>query len=98
MADHDETTTIGDAELRVTIRAGAEYQATPRLKDALDELAAALEEAEELDTAGFADLGLLGGFTLLYTSPVEVGYTEHDNTGKKKGNVEYGWKIEEGEK
>ena len=98
MTEHDETTTIGDAELRVSIRAGAEYQATPRLKAALDELAAALEETEELDTAGFADMGLLGGFTLLYSSPVEVGYTENDSRGKKKGNVEYGWKIEEGEK
>jgi type VI secretion system secreted protein Hcp len=29
---------------------------------------------------------------------VKVTYTENDNKGKKKGNVEYGWKVEEGEK
>jgi type VI secretion system Hcp family effector len=27
---------------------------------------------------------------------VKVTYTECDNTGKKKGNVEYQWKVEEG--
>ena len=29
---------------------------------------------------------------------VKVTYTENDSKGKKKGNVEYGWKVEEGEK
>ena len=29
---------------------------------------------------------------------IKVTYTENDNKGKKKGNVEYGWKVEEGEK
>jgi len=28
---------------------------------------------------------------------IKVTYTECDNTGKKKGNVEYSWKVEEGE-
>lgn len=28
---------------------------------------------------------------------IKVTYTEHDNAGKKKGNVEYQWKVEEGE-
>ena len=28
---------------------------------------------------------------------IKVTYTECDNTGAKKGNVEYGWKVEEGE-
>ncbi len=28
---------------------------------------------------------------------IKVTYTEADNTGKKKGNVEYTWKVEEGE-
>lgn len=28
---------------------------------------------------------------------IKVTYTECDNTGKKKGNVEYSWKVEEAE-
>jgi type VI secretion system secreted protein Hcp len=28
---------------------------------------------------------------------VKVTYTENDNKGKSKGNVEYSWKVEEGE-
>jgi type VI secretion system secreted protein Hcp len=28
---------------------------------------------------------------------IKVTYTECDNTGKKKGNVEYSWKVEAGE-
>ena len=28
---------------------------------------------------------------------IKVTYTETDSKGKKKGNVEYGWKVEEGE-
>ena len=28
---------------------------------------------------------------------IKVTYTENDNAGKKKGNVEYSWKVEEGE-
>ncbi len=28
---------------------------------------------------------------------IKVTYTENDNTGKKKGNVEYTWKVESGE-
>jgi type VI secretion system secreted protein Hcp len=29
---------------------------------------------------------------------IKVTYTECDNAGKSKGNVEYNWKVEEGEK
>ena len=93
----NETASVGADELRVTVEAGDQYQATPRLKAALDELAGALEEAEELDTAGFADIGLTGGFSLIYRSPVDLIYTETDSRGKKKGNIEYGWKVEEAE-
>ena len=28
---------------------------------------------------------------------IKVTYTENDSAGKKKGNVEYSWKVEEGE-
>ena len=28
---------------------------------------------------------------------IKVTYTENDNAGKKKGNIEYSWKVEEGE-
>ncbi|TWU36568.1 hypothetical protein Q31b_48490 [Novipirellula aureliae] len=27
---------------------------------------------------------------------IKVTYTENDNAGKKKGNIEYSWKVEEG--
>jgi type VI secretion system secreted protein Hcp len=29
---------------------------------------------------------------------IKVTYTEMDSKGKKKGNIEYGWKVEEAEK
>ena len=29
---------------------------------------------------------------------VKVTYTEYDDTGSSKGNVEYSWKVEEGTK
>lgn len=35
-------------------------------------------------------------FTLNFEE-IKVTYTEYDNDGKKKGNVEYSWKVEEGE-
>ncbi len=95
--DQTQNTSIGADELRVDIRAGEEYAATPRLKTALDELAAALEEIDDNDTTGFADLGLMGGFSLLYGSPTTIAYTENDSKGKKKGNIEYSWKVEKGE-
>ena len=28
---------------------------------------------------------------------IKVTYTERDSTGSSKGNVEYSWKVEEGE-
>ncbi|MEO8268740.1 MAG: type VI secretion system tube protein Hcp, partial [Aureliella sp.] len=36
-------------------------------------------------------------FSLNYEE-IKVTYTEMDSKGKKKGNVEYGWKVEEAEK
>jgi type VI protein secretion system component Hcp len=35
-------------------------------------------------------------FSLNYEE-IKVTYTEHDSKGKKKGNIEYSWKVEEGE-
>jgi len=35
-------------------------------------------------------------FSLNYEE-IKVTYTENDSKGKKKGNVEYSWKVEEGE-
>jgi len=35
-------------------------------------------------------------FSLSYTE-IKVTYTQHDEKGKKKGSVEYSWKVEEGE-
>lgn len=36
-------------------------------------------------------------FSLNYEE-IKVTYTENDSKGKKKGNVEYTWKVEEGER
>jgi type VI protein secretion system component Hcp len=35
-------------------------------------------------------------FSLNYEE-IKVTYTENDSAGKSKGNVEYSWKVEEGE-
>lgn len=93
--------TIGNDELRISIESGPGYQPTPRLAAAIEELAAALEEADQGgddDVAGFAfeAVALKPAFTLNYLSPTRVSYTENDSKGKKKGNVEYSWKIEQG--
>jgi type VI secretion system secreted protein Hcp len=47
--------------------------------------------------AGQADQVPTDSFSLNFEE-IKVTYTENDNKGKKKGNVEYSWKVEEGEK
>jgi type VI secretion system secreted protein Hcp len=45
-------------------------------------------QAEDVPTEDFS----------LNFEEIKVTYTENDSKGKKKGNVEYAWKVEEGEK
>lgn len=44
-------------------------------------------QAEDVPTENFS----------LNFEQIKVTYTENDSKGKKKGNVEYAWKVEEGE-
>lgn len=47
--------------------------------------------------AGQSDQVPMESMSLNYEE-IKVTYTENDSQGKKKGNVEYTWKVEEGEK
>jgi len=87
---------IAKDELRISVEAGDDYHASPRVAAALQELATALEEAESDDVAGFADVNFQPGFSMFYVGKVDISYTENDSKGKKKGNVEYSWQVEKG--
>ena len=86
---------ISKDELRISVEAGDEYHASPRVAAALQELATALEEADSDDVVGFADAMFSPGFSMFYVGKVDFSYTENDSKGKKKGNIEYSWAIEE---
>lgn len=92
----NENAPVASEELRISVEAGDAYHASPRVAAALQELAAALEEADSDDVAGFADPIMKPGFSMFYVSKPDFSYTENDPKGKKKGNVEYSWKVEEG--
>jgi len=49
-----------------------------------------------LFTSGTGDDIPMEEFSLNFEE-IKVTYTENDSTGKSKGNVEYSWKVEEGE-
>lgn len=85
---------LHENELRISIEAGSAYEPTERVAAAIHELMAAVDEADGSDVSGFSRPSLVGGFNIFYVSPVT--YTANDGLGKKKGNVEYSWKIEEG--
>jgi hypothetical protein len=70
-----DDTTVGDDELRVSIEAGKDYPMMPRLAAALDELEAALQEADENEVAGFGLQGF-SGFSLNYLSPTSSSYVK----------------------
>ena len=53
----------------------------------VEEEAEVVAEAEEVPVEDFA----------LNFEEIKVTYTENDSAGKKKGNVEYSWKVEKGE-
>ena len=77
---------IENDELRISVEAGDDYHATPRVAAALQELATALEEAEsDDDVVGFADMEFKPGFSMFYVGKVDFTYTENDSKGKKKG-------------
>jgi len=50
----------------------------------------------DISGSGQADDVPMENFSLNFEE-IKVTYTENDNAGKKKGNVEYTWKVEEGE-
>ena len=88
---------IAKDELRISVEAGDDYHASPRVAAALQELANALEEVDSGDdVAGFADVNFQPGFSMFYVGKVDFSYTENDSKGKKKGNGEYSWKVEKG--
>ena len=50
----------------------------------------------DISGSGQADAVPMENFSLNFEE-IKVTYTENDSAGKKKGNVEYSWKVQEGE-
>lgn len=89
--------TIGKDELRISIEAGEDYPLTERLKAAVEELGAALEEIDDSDTAGFQFLSH-SGFSLNYVSPISSSAisgnkatTQYATYGKWVDVVSWSW-------
>lgn len=81
---------------KVEIDVTASYTDAGRLTYYRYEMKNVLVTSYNIGGAGQAEDVPMEDFSLNYEE-IKVTYTEHDNAGKTKGNVEYSWKVEEGE-
>lgn len=81
---------------KVEIHLTASYTDAGRVTYYAYELKNVLVTNYSIGGAGQADSVPMEQFSLNFEE-IKVTYTENDNKGKKKGNVEYSWKVEEGE-
>jgi type VI secretion system secreted protein Hcp len=82
---------------KVEIHFTASYTDAGRVTYLAYELKNVSVSSYQLSGAGQSDTVPTDSFSLNFEE-IKVTYTENDNKGKKKGNVEYSWKVEEGEK
>ena len=82
---------------KVEIELTASYTDTGRVTYYKYELKNVLVTSYNISGSGQAEDVPMEDFSLNYEE-IKVTYTENDNKGKSKGNVEYSWKVEEGEK
>jgi len=81
---------------KVEIHLTASYTDSGRITYYAYELKNVQVVSYDISGSGQADDVPMENFSLNFEE-IKVTYTENDNTGKKKGNVEYTWKVEEGE-
>ena len=81
---------------KVEIHCTASYTDAGRVTFYAYELKNVLVTSYNIGGSGQAEDVPMEDFTLNFEE-IKVTYTECDKAGKKKGNVEYSWKVEEGE-
>jgi type VI secretion system secreted protein Hcp len=81
---------------KVEIELTASYTDAGRVTYYRYELKNVLVTSYNVSGSGQSDEVPMEDFSLNFED-VKVTYTENDNKGKSKGNVEYSWKVEEGE-
>ncbi len=81
---------------KVEIQLTASYTDAGRVTYYAYELKNVLVTSYNIGGSGQSEDVPMEDFSLNFEE-IKVTYTEVDNTGKKKGNVEYSWKVEEGE-
>ncbi len=81
---------------KVEIDLTASYTDSGRVTFYKYELKNVLVTSYNISGAGQAEDVPMEDFSLNFEE-IKVTYTENDSKGKKKGNVEYSWKVEEGE-
>lgn len=81
---------------KVEIDLTASYTDTGRVTYYRYELKNVLVTSYNIGGSGQAEDVPTEDFSLNFEE-IKVTYTENDNKGKSKGNVEYSWKVEEGE-
>ena len=81
---------------KVEIHLTASYTDSGRVTYYAYELKNVQVVSYDISGSGQADDVPMENFSLNFEE-IKVTYTENDSAGKKKGNVEYTWKVEEGE-
>jgi type VI secretion system secreted protein Hcp len=81
---------------KVEIHLSASYTDAGRVTYYAYELKNVLVTSYNVGGSGQAEDVPMEDFSLNFEE-IKVTYTEMDNAGKSKGNVEYSWKVEEGE-
>ena len=81
---------------KVEIDVTASYTDAGRVTYYRYELTNVLVTSYNISGAGQSEAVPVEDFSLNFEE-IKVTYTENDSKGKKKGNVEYSWKVEEGE-
>ena len=86
----------GKVFAKVEIHLTASYTDSGRVTYYAYELKNVQIVSYDISGSGQADDVPMENFALNFEE-IKVTYTENDSAGKKKGNVEYSWKVQEGE-
>ncbi|MCO8121106.1 type VI secretion system tube protein Hcp [Stieleria sp. TO1_6] len=91
-----ESVCKGKVYPKVEIDVTASYTDAGRVTYYRYELTNVLVSSYNIGGSGQSESVPMEDFSLNFEE-IKVTYTENDSKGKKKGNVEYSWKVEEGE-
>ncbi|WP_182867491.1 Hcp family type VI secretion system effector [Rhodopirellula sp. JC639] len=91
-----ESVCKGKVYPKVEIDVTASYTDAGRVTYYRYELTNVLVTSYNIGGAGQSESVPTEDFSLNFEE-IKVTYTENDSKGKKKGNIEYSWKVEEGE-